>query len=52
MPQMAPLSWTLLFIMFSMVMILFMILNYYNINYAPKYLIKKEYKKHLINWKW
>nr|YP_003433944.1 ATP synthase F0 subunit 8 [Siphlonurus immanis] len=35
MPQMAPLSWLTLFIMFSMTLILFNIINYYSFEFSP-----------------
>nr|YP_007625227.1 ATP synthase F0 subunit 8 [Pseudolestes mirabilis]ACM63337.1 ATP synthase F0 subunit 8 [Pseudolestes mirabilis] len=53
MPQMAPMSWTLLFIMFSMTMVYISISNYYlyptsmsnNNSQMPV-------QKHVNNWKW
>nr|WRQ18124.1 ATP synthase F0 subunit 8 [Coproporus sp.] len=51
MPQMAPLNWTLLFIFFIIIFILFNIMNYYSLNYQPK-TYKSKMKNFLINWKW
>nr|ALI86977.1 ATP synthase F0 subunit 8 [Cryptolestes turcicus] len=51
MPQMAPLSWLTLFFYFSIIFIMYNIMNYYNFLYQ----IKKEkimMKKKNINWKW
>nr|UFR82854.1 ATP synthase F0 subunit 8 [Goliathus goliatus]UFR82893.1 ATP synthase F0 subunit 8 [Mecynorhina torquata ugandensis] len=51
MPQMAPLSWLILFFIFCLTFILFNILNYYCFIYPVKFNpIKKTTKK--INWKW
>nr|AXS64798.1 ATP synthase F0 subunit 8 [Phalacridae sp. KM-2017] len=51
MPQMAPLSWLLMFIIFSTIFLIFNIMNYYNFLYPiKKTLIIK--KKISINWKW
>nr|YP_010725882.1 ATP synthase F0 subunit 8 [Nihonogomphus lieftincki]WDY83484.1 ATP synthase F0 subunit 8 [Nihonogomphus lieftincki] len=53
MPQMAPMSWLLLFLFFTLSMILFNVMNYYL--YIPKIQssqtnnIKKTESK---NWKW
>nr|YP_009441763.1 ATP synthase F0 subunit 8 [Dryops ernesti]AOY39308.1 ATP synthase F0 subunit 8 [Dryops ernesti] len=51
MPQMAPLSWVSLFIMFSVIFMLFNPLNYYLYLPEPKI---SHFKKttSLINWKW
>nr|URX54412.1 ATP synthase F0 subunit 8 [Rugitermes aridus] len=52
MPQMMPLSWLILFIMFASTLILFATMNYYN--NIPKTMIMK--KETIINkpttWKW
>nr|AXA45529.1 ATP synthase F0 subunit 8 [Paederus fuscipes] len=51
MPQMAPLNWTILFIIFNMIFIIINVINYYSFLYPPKsYNIKKKTNK--INWKW
>nr|QNG56356.1 ATP synthase F0 subunit 8 [Phalacridae gen. sp. MJ-2020] len=51
MPQMAPLSWLLMFIIFSMIFIMFNIMNYYIFLYPTK---EKKLNKKMINliWKW
>nr|QIV24578.1 ATP synthase F0 subunit 8 [Cnemoplites australis] len=51
MPQMAPLNWLTLLILFTLVFLLFNIVNYFSFNYEIK--IKKTKKKEiLMNWKW
>nr|YP_010865984.1 ATP synthase F0 subunit 8 [Panorpa fulvastra]WGT92269.1 ATP synthase F0 subunit 8 [Panorpa fulvastra] len=53
MPQMAPINWLSLFIMFSMTLLLFNIMNYYS--YTPKPNNVKEVNKISSlssNWKW
>nr|ATN41155.1 ATP synthase F0 subunit 8 [Diptera sp. 59 LC-2017] len=53
MPQMAPINWLFLFILFSMVFLLFNILNYYSIlPMSPKSLSFKKIKTNSLNWKW
>nr|ANP26552.1 ATP synthase F0 subunit 8 [Mnais costalis] len=52
MPQMAPMSWTVLFLMFSVVMTIMATMNYYQ--YAPttnKITTKNAPKTHM-SWKW
>nr|QGA74031.1 ATP synthase F0 subunit 8 [Chalcophana sp. N69] len=51
MPQMAPLSWTLLSMMFFIIMFMFMTKIFFMKNYKPskKQINKKET---LTNWKW
>nr|UFR82867.1 ATP synthase F0 subunit 8 [Jumnos ruckeri] len=51
MPQMSPLSWLLLFIIFCITFIMFNILNYYCFLYPVKYSSFKAQPKK-INWKW
>nr|AML25881.1 ATP synthase F0 subunit 8 [Staphylinidae sp. BMNH 1274178] len=51
MPQMAPMSWLLLFFMFIIAFIMFNILNYYSFLYPPK-TAKTKKKSIFINWKW
>nr|QXE45653.1 ATP synthase F0 subunit 8 [Anthaxia chinensis] len=51
MPQMAPMNWLLLFILFSSIMILLMLINFYITIYKPK-MNKKLHKSLTINWKW
>nr|YP_009663919.1 ATP synthase F0 subunit 8 [Synthesiomyia nudiseta]QCW07952.1 ATP synthase F0 subunit 8 [Synthesiomyia nudiseta] len=54
MPQMAPIGWLSLFIIFSMAFIMFNIMNYYS--YMPSMpksnLIDKKKSFNSYNWKW
>nr|AIY61584.1 ATP synthase F0 subunit 8 [Glyptotermes satsumensis] len=52
MPQMMPLSWVTLFIVFSAALILFSAMNYYS--HIPKTKTTKETKitTKKMNWKW
>nr|YP_010546141.1 ATP synthase F0 subunit 8 [Calomera brevipilosa]UYK51607.1 ATP synthase F0 subunit 8 [Calomera brevipilosa] len=52
MPQMAPMNWIILYIMFSVIFILVNFLNYYiySIKSPSKKLNKFMFKS--INWKW
>nr|QHN56407.1 ATP synthase F0 subunit 8 [Megaselia spiracularis] len=53
MPQMAPISWLFLFLIFSITFILFNILNYYIFLYpssSENQISKKSLKS--LNWKW
>nr|YP_010249765.1 ATP synthase F0 subunit 8 [Prodiamesa olivacea]QTT60896.1 ATP synthase F0 subunit 8 [Prodiamesa olivacea] len=54
MPQMAPISWLILFLIFTVTLVLFNILNYYcNL---PKTVSSSEEKSNInnnsMNWKW
>nr|ARH55109.1 ATP synthase F0 subunit 8 [Niptus hololeucus] len=50
MPQMAPLSWSILYLLFLMIFLMINMINYYNKNYMLK---NKNFKKNkFINWKW
>nr|QBZ37539.1 ATP synthase F0 subunit 8 [Aesalus sp. JL-2019] len=51
MPQMAPMSWTLLMLMFITSFLIFNSLNYFNFKYFPK-TPKTSKSKIKINWKW
>nr|UFZ13958.1 ATP synthase F0 subunit 8 [Taeniochauliodes natalensis] len=52
MPQMSPMNWLMLFLFFSMMLIMFNIMNYYLINpLSMKYSIK-NFKMNSLNWKW
>nr|ALO76268.1 ATP synthase F0 subunit 8 [Leucocelis sp. LEU01] len=51
MPQMAPLSWLTLFIIFCITFILFNVLNYYCFLYPVKTTLPKKTTLK-INWKW
>nr|ARH54562.1 ATP synthase F0 subunit 8 [Oxyomus sylvestris] len=51
MPQMAPMNWLSLMLMFCFIFMIFNSLNYFSFQYTPKSLsFKKTFKK--INWKW
>nr|YP_003204891.1 ATP synthase F0 subunit 8 [Mordella atrata]ACO92580.1 ATP synthase F0 subunit 8 [Mordella atrata] len=51
MPQMAPLNWLSLMILFLSIFILIMMLNYFSFQYkSKKSLITSS--SHKINWKW
>nr|AIY62156.1 ATP synthase F0 subunit 8 [Glyptotermes sp. B TB-2014] len=52
MPQMMPLSWLILFILFSMALMLFASMNYYS--YIPKTKVSQKSEMNLknMNWKW
>nr|URX52705.1 ATP synthase F0 subunit 8 [Cryptotermes sp. 1 AB-2022a]URX52731.1 ATP synthase F0 subunit 8 [Cryptotermes sp. 1 AB-2022a] len=52
MPQMMPLSWLSLFIMFSATLILFSTLNYYAMIIKTSTTEKKEITNKILNWKW
>uniref|UniRef100_UPI003002517D ATP synthase F0 subunit 8 n=1 Tax=Astyliasula major TaxID=2908877 RepID=UPI003002517D len=52
MPQMMPLNWLMLFMFFSILMILFNIMNYYIfINKNPSKIKPKMFMK-IMTWKW
>nr|URX53127.1 ATP synthase F0 subunit 8 [Cryptotermes dudleyi]URX54126.1 ATP synthase F0 subunit 8 [Cryptotermes sp. 7 AB-2022a]URX54217.1 ATP synthase F0 subunit 8 [Cryptotermes sp. 7 AB-2022a]URX54243.1 ATP synthase F0 subunit 8 [Cryptotermes sp. 7 AB-2022a]URX54295.1 ATP synthase F0 subunit 8 [Cryptotermes sp. 7 AB-2022a] len=53
MPQMMPMSWLSLFIMFSVTLTLFATLNYYTMNPKTKASRKKKSpSKKTLTWKW
>nr|AUJ22870.1 ATP synthase F0 subunit 8 [Apocephalus antennatus] len=53
MPQMAPISWLILFIIFSTTFILFNIMNYFmSLNTSPESLKQKSNSFKSMNWKW
>nr|URX53296.1 ATP synthase F0 subunit 8 [Neotermes sp. 1 AB-2022a] len=52
MPQMMPMSWLTLFIMFSMTLILFASTNYYTNITKSTLITKKVLKVKKLNWKW
>nr|AND96409.1 ATP synthase F0 subunit 8 [Phalops ardea] len=51
MPQMAPINWLMLLFYFSMIFMIFNVLNYYAFNYTIKSLSFKK-KSSIMNWKW
>nr|WNG77925.1 ATP synthase F0 subunit 8 [Elephantomyia inulta] len=53
MPQMSPLSWLSLFIIFSITLIIFNMLNYFlYLPPAPKKNNNKAFNMTTLNWKW
>nr|YP_009334160.1 ATP synthase F0 subunit 8 [Dacus longicornis]YP_009672536.1 ATP synthase F0 subunit 8 [Dacus conopsoides]APL97146.1 ATP synthase F0 subunit 8 [Dacus longicornis]QCX42559.1 ATP synthase F0 subunit 8 [Dacus conopsoides]WCB98297.1 ATP synthase F0 subunit 8 [Dacus longicornis] len=53
MPQMAPIAWLSLFIIFSTIFILFNTMNYYSTTpQTPKSLVLQKYSTSPFNWKW
>nr|WNH42056.1 ATPase subunit 8 [Neoperla socia] len=53
MPQMAPISWFLLFIVFSMALLLFNFLNYYSfLPSSPLTSLRQKIEQKPLNWKW
>nr|AXS66213.1 ATP synthase F0 subunit 8 [Cerambycidae sp. 1 KM-2017] len=51
MPQMAPMNWLALMFFFSMIFIMFNIMNYFSFYYNTKTSSKKQ-KKTSYSWKW
>nr|ALO70957.1 ATP synthase F0 subunit 8 [Pselaphinae sp. 12 EF-2015] len=51
MPQMAPMNWTLIYFMFSMIFIMFNFMNYYNFSYKNN-LLKTKSLLNKFFWKW
>nr|QHZ87519.1 ATP synthase F0 subunit 8 [Mesopodagrion tibetanum] len=52
MPQMAPISWTILFIYFVMTLMVFLMMNYYLYTPQMKETQLTKIKLMKINWKW
>nr|UZC33337.1 ATP synthase F0 subunit 8 [Mastotermes darwiniensis] len=52
MPQMMPLSWLMLFFMFSLTFLLFNVVNYYSHIHKNVNPTKKTIKVNSMNWKW
>nr|YP_010715728.1 ATP synthase F0 subunit 8 [Hermya beelzebul]WDE73955.1 ATP synthase F0 subunit 8 [Hermya beelzebul] len=54
MPQMAPIAWLSLFIMFSIIFMIFNMMNYYSYNtFLPKLNSNKKLMMiSSLNWKW
>nr|ANJ70454.1 ATP synthase F0 subunit 8 [Hydrochus sp. BMNH1425167] len=52
MPQMAPLNWLFLFIMFTIIFLMFNSINYFSILYNTKKLKINNIKNNMLNYKW
>nr|URX53892.1 ATP synthase F0 subunit 8 [Cryptotermes kirbyi]URX53905.1 ATP synthase F0 subunit 8 [Cryptotermes kirbyi] len=52
MPQMMPLSWLMLFSMFSITLIVFSAMNYYTTTPTMSVSGKKSIPAKTLNWKW
>nr|ALO76111.1 ATP synthase F0 subunit 8 [Ptilodactyla sp. PTY01] len=52
MPQMAPMNWTMLFITFCMIFLLFNSLNYFMFSYPVNTQSNIKTNKFTMNWKW
>nr|AQP26787.1 ATP synthase F0 subunit 8 [Pericapritermes latignathus] len=52
MPQMMPMEWTLLYIMFLTTFMMFNIMNYFSQPASQKSSTKKTIHINKINWKW
>nr|QEL51265.1 ATP synthase F0 subunit 8 [Philonthus decorus] len=51
MPQMAPMNWLTLFILFTIIFLMFNVMNYFSFKYPVKKFTTKK-KTNKINWKW
>nr|YP_010946781.1 ATP synthase F0 subunit 8 [Pseudoglomeris planiuscula]WGO57538.1 ATP synthase F0 subunit 8 [Pseudoglomeris planiuscula] len=51
MPQMMPMNWLILYMMFILIMLLFSIMNYYLLLNQPKGQAQ-NIKKKILTWKW
>nr|WAX39171.1 ATP synthase F0 subunit 8 [Anaplecta sp. 5 ZQW-2020]WAX39184.1 ATP synthase F0 subunit 8 [Anaplecta sp. 5 ZQW-2020] len=52
MPQMMPMSWLMLFMMFTTTFITFNVLSYFNYKQQPHNKKMKNYKNNTMTWKW
>nr|YP_010610494.1 ATP synthase F0 subunit 8 [Agrilus discalis]WAP90834.1 ATP synthase F0 subunit 8 [Agrilus discalis] len=52
MPQMAPIQWLTLFLIFSFTFFIFSMLNYYSVIYPSMLKKEKSFSQKKINWKW
>nr|YP_010693064.1 ATP synthase F0 subunit 8 [Dacus axanus]WCB98245.1 ATP synthase F0 subunit 8 [Dacus axanus] len=53
MPQMAPIAWLSLFIIFSTIFTLFSMMNYYSVMpQTPKSFVSQKHLTSPFNWKW
>nr|ALO76752.1 ATP synthase F0 subunit 8 [Acmaeodera sp. RUGACM01] len=51
MPQMAPLNWLILFIVFTLAFLTIILINYFRFLPSPSYWKSRKLEKK-INWKW
>nr|YP_009995353.1 ATP synthase F0 subunit 8 [Ochthebius glaber]QNP09769.1 ATP synthase F0 subunit 8 [Ochthebius glaber] len=52
MPQMAPMNWLVLFIMFSIIFLMFNSMNYFSFKYTPINKTMLNTNKFKLTWKW
>uniref|UniRef100_A0AAU7BA95 ATP synthase complex subunit 8 n=1 Tax=Pachyrhamma longipes TaxID=3073453 RepID=A0AAU7BA95_9ORTH len=52
MPQMAPISWLFMFIMFSLTLLMFCSSNYFLFMASPTQASEKKINFNSFNWKW
>nr|YP_010850286.1 ATP synthase F0 subunit 8 [Tomicus minor]WGH11777.1 ATP synthase F0 subunit 8 [Tomicus minor] len=52
MPQMSPMNWMILFMLFSFIFILSMIINYFSFYYFSSPPKKNYLMSNMVNWKW
>nr|QNP10126.1 ATP synthase F0 subunit 8 [Ochthebius paradoxus] len=52
MPQMAPMNWLILFVMFTVIFLMFNTLNYFNFMHNFNVSMKFTKSKTKTNWKW
>uniref|UniRef100_A0AAU7E565 ATP synthase complex subunit 8 n=1 Tax=Unilepidotricha sp. 1 SJR-2024a TaxID=3158271 RepID=A0AAU7E565_9NEOP len=52
MPQMMPINWIFLFIIFILTYLIMNMLNYYTFNLSPKKSSLNNFKYPQMNWKW
>nr|YP_010166663.1 ATP synthase F0 subunit 8 [Lioporeus pilatei]QRV62754.1 ATP synthase F0 subunit 8 [Lioporeus pilatei] len=52
MPQMAPMNWFILYIIFSMTFISFNFMNYYIFILNKQTMKSNKFMKKILNWKW
>nr|YP_010472500.1 ATP synthase F0 subunit 8 [Nipponoharpalus discrepans]UVG42124.1 ATP synthase F0 subunit 8 [Nipponoharpalus discrepans] len=52
MPQMAPMNWLILYLLFTMIFLLFNFLNYYMFLIKNKNYFLKNYMNKTLEWKW
>nr|QRV62638.1 ATP synthase F0 subunit 8 [Stictonectes escheri] len=52
MPQMAPMNWIMLYMMFSIIFIIFNLMNYYIFITEKKIIKTNFFIKKMLEWKW